>query len=36
VPHPEEWLTEMKGKLAPADLRRVMRDNARGLVGLAA
>jgi len=33
VPHPEEWLTEMKERLAPDDLRRIMRDNARGLVG---
>lgn len=34
VPHPEEWLVEMKGRFPAADLRRVMRDNARGLVGL--
>ena len=35
VPHPDEWLTEMRGKFAPDDLRRVMRENARRLVGLA-
>lgn len=36
VPHPDEWLLEMQGKLPPDDLRKVMRDNARRLVGLSA
>jgi predicted TIM-barrel fold metal-dependent hydrolase len=35
VPHPDEWLAEMQGKLPPAELKQVMRDNARRLVGLA-
>jgi predicted TIM-barrel fold metal-dependent hydrolase len=36
VPHPEEWLIDMKGKLPAPELRKVMRDNARRLVGLSA
>jgi len=36
VPHPDEWLAEMQGKFSPDDLKKVMRDNARGLVGLPA
>lgn len=35
VPHPDEWLADIAGKLSPEALRKVMRDNARGLVGLA-
>jgi predicted TIM-barrel fold metal-dependent hydrolase len=33
VPHPEEWLADIRGKFAPDDLRKIMRDNARHLVG---
>jgi len=36
VPHPEEWLQDIQGKFAAEDLRRVMRDNARGLANLPA
>jgi len=35
VPHPDEWLAGMEGRFAPEALRRIMRENARGLVGLA-
>jgi predicted TIM-barrel fold metal-dependent hydrolase len=34
VPHPDEWLSDIQGKFAPEDLRKVMRDNARRLVNL--
>lgn len=33
VPHPDEWLDDIQGQFAPGDLRRILRDNARGLVG---
>ncbi len=33
VPHPDEWISEMRSRFAPDDLRRIMRDNARHLVG---
>jgi len=36
VPHPDEWLAEMQGKFSADDLKKVMRDNARHLVGLPA
>jgi len=36
VPHPDEWLAEMQGKFSAEDLKKVMRDNARKLVGLSA
>jgi predicted TIM-barrel fold metal-dependent hydrolase len=35
-PHPDEWIADVQGKLAPRDLRRILRDNARCLVGLSA
>ena len=34
VPHPDEWLADIQGKFSPGDLKKVMRDNARHLVGL--
>jgi len=36
VPHPDEWLADIQGKFSPGDLKKVMRDNARALVGLPA
>ncbi len=33
VPHPDEWLRDIQGRFAPEDLRRILRENARGLVG---
>jgi predicted TIM-barrel fold metal-dependent hydrolase len=36
VPHPEEWLIDIQGKFSPGDLRLILRDNARRLVGLEA
>jgi predicted TIM-barrel fold metal-dependent hydrolase len=36
VPHPDEWLADMQGKFSADDLKKVMRDNARHLVGLPA
>jgi predicted TIM-barrel fold metal-dependent hydrolase len=35
-PHPDEWIAEHQSRLAPGDLKKMLRDNARVLVGLGA
>ena len=33
VPEPDEWLADIQGKFAKDDLKKILRDNARHLVG---